>query len=163
MTAVVPPREYVGSMNLIAELHGADDHIVSSNNVILRWAPAPAKPAELATPPKPEVPPTTNFVAGAARKITPAELVALIKRGGELATNGDLPAARLLLQRAAEAHNPQAAFALASTYDPMVIKRLFPNSSAFDVTLAKAWYQKAREWGSVEALEKIEALATMNR
>jgi hypothetical protein len=84
--------------------------------------------------------------SSAPRKMLPEEIAALIRRGEELATDGDFPAARLLLQRAAEAHEPRAALALAATYDPVVIKRFTVTGAAPDKTLAEAWYQKAREW-----------------
>ncbi len=123
-----------------------------------------AKPVEAAKTSKAATaPPVSNYADGAARKIAPPELVMLIKRGEELAASGDLPAARLLLQRAAEAHNPRAAFVLATTYDPIMLKRLPLTNPASDVGLAQAWYQKAKEWGSTEAAEKLEALASKDR
>ncbi len=87
-----------------------------------------------------------DAAASASRKMPPDEVAGLIKRGQELATDGDFPAARLLLQRAAEAHEPRAALALAATYDPVVIKHFTTTGAAPDKTLAEAWYQKAREW-----------------
>ena len=46
------------------------------------------------------------------------EIANLIKRGQELATQGDIAGARLLLRRAAEAGDAQAMQALGATYDP---------------------------------------------
>ena len=93
----------------------------------------------------------------------PQEIAALLKRGEELASNGDMPAARLLLQRAAEAHDARAAFELAATYDPLVIKQLGKISVRSDLALAKAWYQRARDWGSPDAPKQLEALASTDR
>jgi hypothetical protein len=99
--------------------------------------------------------------ASVARKMSPDEVAALIKRGQELATDGDFPAARLLLQRAAEAHEPRAALALAATYDPVVIKRFTLTGAAPDTTLAEAWYQKAREWDSSSGFKTGNGLASV--
>ena len=98
-----------------------------------------------------------------SRQIDPKEIAGLIKRGEELASSGDLPAARLLLQRVAEAHNARAAFELAATYDPIVIRQLGNNSARPDLALARAWYQRAREWGSPDAAKQLDALASAER
>jgi hypothetical protein len=186
LVEMVPPRDYTGSMDLTAELREAGDRVVSSGSVHLTWTPPAPKstdaaksstdvasppvdaakpPVDVAKSPPPEAPRATANSAApdAVRKIPPAELAALIKRGEDLASSGDLPAARLLLQRAAETHDARAAFVLATTYDPIVVKRLAPNSSSHDVALARSWYEKARDWGSREAPQKLEALASTQR
>ena len=66
------------------------------------------------------------------RKLNANEVAALLRRGEELLANGDLAAARLLLQRVAETKNAQAAFQLASTYDPAALKKFSNNSVAAD-------------------------------
>ena len=78
-------------------------------------------------------------------------------------SNDDLPAARLLLQWLAEAHDARAAFALGATYDPIVIKQLGSIGAVADVATARTWYQKARDWGSSDASKHLEALASMAR
>ena len=85
----------------------------------------------------------------------------LLKRGKDLIANGDIAAARLVLQRAADANDAEAAFALAATYDPYVLRGLkvysFP---AADVEMARAWYEKARELGSSAASQRLEMLTS---
>jgi TPR repeat protein len=76
---------------------------------------------------------------------------------------GDLPAARLLLLRIAETHNARAAFELGATYDPNVIKKLEGVSAASDLALARAWYQRAQDWGLSDASKQLEALANADR
>jgi hypothetical protein len=98
-----------------------------------------------------------------ARRMDPKEIAALIKRGEELLSNGDISAARLLLQRAAETHDARAAFVLAGTYDPMVIGQFSRGGGGSDVALARVWYQRARDWGSPDAPKQLEALASANR
>src|SRR5664279_5394775 len=98
-----------------------------------------------------------------ARQMDPKEIAALIKRGEELLSNGDISAARLLLQRAAETHDVRAAFVLAGTYDPMLIGQISRGGGGSDVALARVWYQRARDWGSPDAPRQLEALTSANR
>jgi hypothetical protein len=44
-----------------------------------------------------------------------------------------------------------------------VIKQLGNNSARPDLALARAWYQRAREWGSPDAAKQLEALASAER
>jgi hypothetical protein len=92
-----------------------------------------------------------------------AEVAALIKRGQELASAGDVAAARLTLRRAAEAHNAQAALALGATYDPNVLRTLGIFGVTPDVAMARGWYEKAKEYGSAEAPRRLDLLATSAR
>jgi hypothetical protein len=55
------------------------------------------------------------------RGLKPDQITELIERGAEFVGVGDLNSARLLFERAAEARDPKAAFALAATYDPIVL------------------------------------------
>jgi hypothetical protein len=79
------------------------------------------------------------------------EIAALVKRGQDLATNGDLVSARLLLRRAAEAGSAEAALALGETFDPVVFQRLHVIGIEPDAASAQKWYQRAAELGSAAA------------
>jgi TPR repeat protein len=79
----------------------------------------------------------------------------MVRRGAELLVNGDVAAARLMYLRAAEAGEAVAAFALAETYDPLVLAK---GGVPPDVALARAWYEKARELGSAMAPERLDRL-----
>ncbi|MEH2511414.1 hypothetical protein V1291_002768 [Nitrobacteraceae bacterium AZCC 1564] len=92
------------------------------------------------------------------RRIDQAELARLLKRGTELIDVGDIASARLLLQRAADAREPQAAFALAGTYDPAVLSRVKAYGIVPDPVMARTWYEKAKEFGSSEAQQRLEQL-----
>ena len=89
--------------------------------------------------------------APAARRLDPDELATLLKRAQGLLDMGDLSGARLLLARAADAHEAKAAFILAQTYDPAVIGTPDERSIAPDPEAARLWYQKAAQFGSQEA------------
>jgi hypothetical protein len=117
---------------------------------------APVTPKTIETP---AVPAKTE-AALAPRKLSDNETAALLRRADELLANGDFASARLLLQRVAETKNAQAAFQLASTYDPAALKRFSNNSVAADPALAQYWYERARDWGSPDASSPLEALAS---
>ncbi len=166
VTVVIPPHDYVGQMNIVAELPGSSGQAVLRSAVRLSWRPTTPRPGtamKLQIPAANASPATRAVASETARQIDPKEIAALIKRGEEFAASGDLPAARLLLQRAAEAHNARAAFELAATYDPIVIQQYGNISARPDLALAKAWYERARDWGSPEAPKQLEALANANR
>jgi TPR repeat protein len=76
--------------------------------------------------------------------------------------NRDFAAARLMYQRAAEAGSAMAAFALAETYDPLVVGKLNARGGITpDPTMAATWYEKAKDLGSSEAPQRLERLARL--
>ncbi len=86
-----------------------------------------------------------------------------MKRGEAFIAVGDLAAARLVLQRAAEGGDPRATMTLAGTYDPIVLEKLGVQGLASDIALARKWYERAKELGSQEALRRLEMLASRDR
>jgi hypothetical protein len=87
------------------------------------------------------------------------EITNLIKRGQELATQGDIAGARLLLRRAAEAGDPQAMQALGATYDSTTLAKLKVIGVAPDDGRARAWYERAAAAGAPDAGRRLEQLA----
>jgi TPR repeat protein len=122
-----------------------------------RWpdSPAPRAPVESSAPRAPSAPD-----ASAARALDPEEIAVLLRRGEQLIETGDLSSARLLLRRAAEARDGRAAFALAGTYDPLVLGKLGVYGFTPDVAAARHWYQKAAEFGSREASARLDSLSS---
>jgi curved DNA-binding protein CbpA len=98
----------------------------------------------------------------AERQLPPGEIATLRRRGNEFIANGVIAAARLAFQRAAEACDTDAAFALAATYDPTMLRKLGSRALAPDVATARAWYEKAEKLGSAEASNQLELLAKAN-
>jgi TPR repeat protein len=127
---------------------------------LAREKQARIEPAETARV-RQEPPAREEAPAGAAatRQLGREEIAILVKRGKEFIANGDLIAARLVLQRAAERKDAEAALSLATTYDPLVLRQLKVYGYAGDVTTARSWYEKAKEFGSVEAVRRLEMLA----
>ena len=96
---------------------------------------------------------------GDLRAIDRDELAGLVKRGQALLGEGDIASARLLLRRAAEAGDANAAMMLATTYDRAELAKLKVIGVAPDHAQAKAWYTKAVEHGSAEAVHRLQQLA----
>jgi hypothetical protein len=149
-----PPTNFVGVVDLVAELHletdrtavalpreqnvapprqlGADEPMVERD----RTAVAPPREQNVGSSPQLRVdeptvethriaiaPPGEQNVAP-SRQLDADEITALLKHGENLIRNGDLAAARLVLQRAAEAKSAEAALTLAATYDPVILREL---------------------------------------
>ena len=72
--------------------------------------------------------------------------------------SGDLAAARIVLRRAVDANNAEAALALAATYDPLVLRELKVYGFTGDAAIARIWYEKAAELGSSAAPRRLEML-----
>jgi TPR repeat protein len=92
------------------------------------------------------------------RKLDPDEIKLLMQRGQQLVASGDLASARVVFQRAAEAGDAAAALAIGSTYDPTVLAKFGMRGPTADAAKARAWYQRAQEFGSPEAARQLELL-----
>ncbi len=114
-------------------------------------AAAPAAAAPLATPPVAAPP----VAASPARRLDADELAALMKRAKGMIAIGDIAAARLLLERAADAQEASAALLLAQTYDPAVLGAQDTRSITPDPAAARTWYQKAAQLGSPDASQRL--------
>jgi hypothetical protein len=118
-------------------------------------AAAEAVPAIALDPPKAERTPPSLII----RQIDRDELAFLVRRGESFINSGDVAAARLMLQRAAEAGDVHAALALASTFDPNTIQELGIQGLAADEAMARLWYERAAQFGSPEAPQRLQQLA----
>jgi len=121
-------------------------------------AVAPAIEAPVAAPaPPPPAPPST------VSTLDRDEVAALLARARAYMSAGDVAAARLVLRRAAERDDSQAALALGGTYDPIVLKRLGVINFHADTAQARDWYRKAAELGSTDAQVRLDQLAQVDR
>jgi hypothetical protein len=105
----------------------------------------------------------SSLPAFAQRQLDREEVTVLLQRGKDLIANGDIAAARLILKRAADANDAEAALALGATYDPYVLRGLKVYGFAADAEMARAWYEKARDLGSSAASQRLEMLASRAR
>jgi len=110
----------------------------------------------------PEPAPPLASASGAASKsaLAPEDIATLVRRGKAFMTDGDVVAARLLLQRAAEAGNAEAALALGASFDPLIIKQAGGIGVQTDAAQARQWYQKAAALGSDVATKQLANLAS---
>jgi hypothetical protein len=117
-------------------------------------APVAAAPPAAAPVPEPTIP------RDAIHRLDPNEIASSLKRADELIASGDLAAARLVLRRAANAGDARAAMTLAGTYDPAILAKLGVHGFVPDVAMARVWYEKAKQFGSAEAPQRLELLAS---
>jgi TPR repeat protein len=135
-------------MDLAIALRSADDSVADRKMVRLEWT-APVAATTQAMKPR--------FVF---RNLDRDEIDTLVKRGEDFIASSDLAAARLVLQRAAEGGDAGAALRLAGTYDPLVLEKRGLQGLSADVAKARAWYERAQEFGSTEAPRRLEMLAS---
>jgi hypothetical protein len=121
-------------------------------------AVVPAAPVVAAVAPAVREPVPAAREAAPARRIDPDELEALLKRAKGLLAIGDITSARLLLERAADAQEAEAALMLAGTYDPQVLGSQDLRSVSPDPAAARVWYQKAAQLGSADAKRRLGQL-----
>jgi hypothetical protein len=87
-------------------------------------------------------------------KLAPADrerALRMLQRGNELIGAKDFSAAQHFYKRAAEIGLPEAAVALARTFDPGELARIGAVGLQPNPEMARTWYEKARALGSVEA------------
>jgi hypothetical protein len=131
--------------------------------------PVPVAPPIVVPPPVAAAPPVAMAAAvpspipaqpqaDVVRSLDSREIAALLKRGQDLLSGGDVQSARLLLLRGAEARDARSALLVGTTYDPALLRQVGADGLA-DIAQARMWYQRAKEWGEPDAQRKLEALA----
>jgi hypothetical protein len=155
------PKDFVGAMNTTVKLLGPDRQLLDTRVMRLKWMPKPLPQA-----PQPMVASAGNEapkgvrmspVAPAApiapkiRPIDPGEAAMLMQRGRDSLATGDISAARVAFGRLADAGIPDAALALANTYDPTYLAAHNVIGALGDRAMAYSLYKRARDLGSAEA------------
>jgi hypothetical protein len=87
-----------------------------------------------------------------------AEAAKLIARASALLGQGNIGAARIVLERAAESGNAQASFMLAETYDPARLFAWGTYRTRGEAAKAREHYTKAHAGGIGEAKDRLDAL-----
>ena len=93
----------------------------------------------------------------AGAKVDP-EAARLTARASILLAQGNIGAARLVLERAAEMGSAKASFALAETYDPRMLSSWGAYGTRGDAAKAREFYAKATVGGISEAKDQFNAL-----
>jgi hypothetical protein len=144
IAAMSPTREAISSAYQNTMQGRAPDPLPTTPAVApMAAAPSFAAPAVAAPP---------------AKRRDPDEFAALMQRAKAMLAVGDISSARLLLERAAEAPDANAALMLAQTYDPQVLGTSDVRSVAPELAKARAWYQKAALLGSADAQQRLAQL-----
>ncbi len=108
--------------------------------------------------------PVTQTVAAAVSEPPTAadqektEAARLIARASALLGQGNIGAARIVLERAAENDNARASFMLAETYDPAVLSAWGTYGTRGEAAKARELYAKAHSGGIREAKDRLDAL-----
>jgi hypothetical protein len=101
---------------------------------------------------------TANEAPATSKTLDAETLAALRTRARSLLALGDIAAARLLLERAANGQDATAAFLLAQTYDPSVLGVRDARSTTPDPVMARDWYRTAAGLGSADAQKRLTQL-----
>jgi TPR repeat protein len=86
------------------------------------------------------------------------EALRLMVRASLLLSQGNIGAARTVLDRAAETGSAPALFALAETYDPLILAAWGTMGTQGDAAKARELYTKALASGVQEARDRLDAL-----
>jgi len=106
----------------------------------------------------PRAPAATERSAAAKTAGAVPEIARLMARANALLAQGDIASARIVLERAVDMGSAKAAFALAETYDPMVLAAWRTFGTLGDVARAKQLYAKAKAGGVQEAQDRLNGL-----
>jgi TPR repeat protein len=147
--ASAAPRQQVASA-----LPSREEISSAYQNALQSRAPAAAPavvPPQVVAPVAVAPPP----VVPQARRMDADELATLMKRAKESLAAGDIPVARLLLERAADGQDAGAAMMLAQTYDAAVLGTSDVRNITPEPDKARSWYQRAAELGSADAQRRL--------
>jgi hypothetical protein len=87
-----------------------------------------------------------------------AASIKLIARASVLLGQGNIGAARIVLEPAADSGNAQASFMLAETYDPVILSAWGTYGTRGEAAKARELYAKAQAGGMREAKDRLDAL-----
>ena len=129
-------------------------------------APQPAPAPVVAAPAPPPPAPVASIWPRLLGAITvpadtSAEAARYIARGRQEKATGDLNAARLFFERAADLKSPAGAVEMALTYDPEALREpavAAVTSIRGEPAQARTWYQRAESLGAKGLAARIQAL-----
>ncbi len=109
--------------------------------------------------PLPPQPPPMPAPTMSAPTMSAAEQDVLLSRVTGLLRQGDIGAARAILNRLVREKNAKAAYILAQSYDPQVLRQSKVVGLRGDVPMARNLYEQALRGGVTEAKAALDALA----
>ena len=108
-----------------------------------------------APPPRPETQRSQPAAVPAMKPEDQERAIRFMARGDAEFTGGDVAAARLLYQRAADAGLPDAAIAMGGTFDPVELARRKVKGLVGEPDVARKWYDRARTLGAAGAEDRL--------
>jgi len=107
-------------------------------------------------------------ISGPGLRLTPSmtpedrdRAVRLLQKGQEHLAEGNVAAARLMFERAADVGLAQAAMALAATFDATELAQLSVRGGIqADAKEARRWYERAQQLGAAEAEPRLRRLGS---
>ena len=136
------------------------------------WSPAAAPSARVSSPiegierSSPIPPAPALAIESRERALAPQDkqrALDFFKKGEDLSAAGNVGAARLFYERAADAGLAEGALALAATFDPdEPARRQILGGVQPDRAAARRWYERARELGASEAENHLRRLGARN-
>jgi hypothetical protein len=169
---LVAPVNYRGSFPLEVLLYWGKDVQPVSRQITVDIRPSTdrvqtAAPANVVPPPAPknEFAPSTAATPKqqAGQRVPEAEESQLMSRAEKAMQLGQVAAARMIYENLAGRGSARGAYALAQTYDPVVLVPSKILGLSPDVELARQWYRKAAELGSDKATERLSAFGATDR
>jgi hypothetical protein len=162
----IVPAGVSGRSDILIQLVGVDGTTLAESRTALVVGPTIAAPAEKAPEPPfkranpvPLPPPAAKLERGPLpQELTPearARAEKLVANGERHFEQGNVGAARMFFQRAAEAGLAAGAIKMAATFDPTELARLDVVGVAPDRAEARRWYERARELGAPEAEDRL--------
>ncbi len=158
------PKDFVGVMNTTVKLLDPGKRVLDSRGMQLKWVSKPAPPpapepvvasAGKETPTDVHIGTAPPAPAPHVKPIDPGQATMLMQRGRDWLATGDISAARVAFRRLADAGIPDAALALANTYDPAYLASHNVVGVLGDRTMARSLYQRAKDLGSAEAAQML--------
>jgi len=114
-------------------------------------------PVELA-PPRQETTAAAPPIVPRSQSPERERAMRLLSKGNEQWEEGNVSAARLFFERAADAGLAEGAMALAATFDATELGRRNVRGIKPDSKLARQWYERARQLGAGDADERLRRL-----
>jgi hypothetical protein len=152
------PSGLAGESVIAITLIGGDGRLLAvAKTTLVIGAPPSTASKSPSTSPKAEQAPLSVLPPGVSgQDLIDAE--ALLKRGVDALENGRVEIARQFYLRAVEKGLAAAAMRLGASYDPAELGRLKAQGVVPDIALARKWYERARQLGAPEAVERLARL-----
>lgn len=162
----IVPAGVSGRADILIQLVGVDGTTLAESRTSLVVGPTIISPADktpdappkragplLSPPPAPKTGPLPRAPDMSEESRARAEN--LVARGERQLEQGNVAAARMFFQRAAESGLAAGAIKMAATYDPAELAHLGAVGVSPDPTEARRWYERARELGAPDADERL--------